>query len=563
MGLWYSKDSGFELIEYSDADHARCNDDCKSTSGGIQFLGDKLEHVEKGTIELYFVGTEYQLVDLFTKALPRERFEYLVQKVSKVPDTKDTIKFKLDTQEITYTVDMFLDTLKIPIKNPDNPFIAPIIVRTFKSFMQTVGYQGVVDKWDFLNCVFQKKDVIMYPRFTKLIIADLMKKYPSIPKWLEENYHSIKDDIPLTTIIPPPSDDRERDEIAKATLLSLTLHKTALAAKAQENVAKVQEKLAEEEIEKMVEGKEDEESYASEFVDSMFNDDVDDFGTRIKPRSHKENLEVVDDDDDVNDKEKQDEKKDDDDQTKEGDVEKTDDAAEEKDDDDHIDHTLVKTHATGTTISPTTATTSKVRSKKGLSFNKTKILSGSIAGMSRRRGQSRNHIKNKFVTYEFFMRKIREVLDHCNNVVPELSFANTNELIKQEMPRVVNLVVKKDREIVPTNVPELILKEFTTHGLKIIEQLFQKHMQNTTLNFYPTTSSSTADTSTADLQHQLYLTMKSKSQDQAVDPKDADPPEGGETGRKGILATIDEKVGIVREWKTNSADDEASIIINP
>ncbi|GJW96481.1 hypothetical protein Tco_0178289 [Tanacetum coccineum] len=41
MGLWYSKDSGFELISYSDADLAGCNDDCKSTSGGIQFLGDK------------------------------------------------------------------------------------------------------------------------------------------------------------------------------------------------------------------------------------------------------------------------------------------------------------------------------------------------------------------------------------------------------------------------------------------------------------------------------------------------------------------------------------------
>ncbi|GJU72602.1 ribonuclease H-like domain-containing protein [Tanacetum coccineum] len=42
IGLWYSKDSGFELIAYADADHAGCNDDCKSTSGGIQFLGDML-----------------------------------------------------------------------------------------------------------------------------------------------------------------------------------------------------------------------------------------------------------------------------------------------------------------------------------------------------------------------------------------------------------------------------------------------------------------------------------------------------------------------------------------
>ncbi|GKA99173.1 retrovirus-related pol polyprotein from transposon TNT 1-94 [Tanacetum coccineum] len=42
MGLWYPKDSGFELISYSNADHAGCKDDCKSTSGGLQFLGEKL-----------------------------------------------------------------------------------------------------------------------------------------------------------------------------------------------------------------------------------------------------------------------------------------------------------------------------------------------------------------------------------------------------------------------------------------------------------------------------------------------------------------------------------------
>nr|GEY03540.1 copia protein [Tanacetum cinerariifolium] len=32
------------------------------------------EKVEKGIVELFFVGTKYQLADLFTKALPEERF---------------------------------------------------------------------------------------------------------------------------------------------------------------------------------------------------------------------------------------------------------------------------------------------------------------------------------------------------------------------------------------------------------------------------------------------------------------------------------------------------------
>ncbi|GJU60256.1 retrovirus-related pol polyprotein from transposon TNT 1-94 [Tanacetum coccineum] len=42
MGLWYPKDSGFELTAFSDADHVRCLDTQKSTSGGIQFFSDKL-----------------------------------------------------------------------------------------------------------------------------------------------------------------------------------------------------------------------------------------------------------------------------------------------------------------------------------------------------------------------------------------------------------------------------------------------------------------------------------------------------------------------------------------
>nr|GEV47787.1 hypothetical protein [Tanacetum cinerariifolium] len=42
MGLWYTKDSGFELTEFSDADYERCKDTFKSTSGGAQFFGEKL-----------------------------------------------------------------------------------------------------------------------------------------------------------------------------------------------------------------------------------------------------------------------------------------------------------------------------------------------------------------------------------------------------------------------------------------------------------------------------------------------------------------------------------------
>ncbi|GKC94908.1 hypothetical protein Tco_1160350 [Tanacetum coccineum] len=39
------------------------------------------EQVEKGIVELFFVGTEYHLADLFTKALSEYRFKYLVRRI--------------------------------------------------------------------------------------------------------------------------------------------------------------------------------------------------------------------------------------------------------------------------------------------------------------------------------------------------------------------------------------------------------------------------------------------------------------------------------------------------
>nr|GFC54453.1 hypothetical protein [Tanacetum cinerariifolium] len=218
-----------------------------------------------------------------------------------------------------------------------------------------------------MNCVSQKKNVIQYPHFTKLIIGDLMKKFPSIPLRIEEDYHSIKDDIPLVSVyttgnvtvremmisdafltkeicvtddykeyetvfinvfVPMNQPPLGEEEQAKCWRDKFTKKITQSYYQTKESKHNLQEKLAEEMIEKMLEGKEDDESYASEFTDSTFNDDVDDFGTRIELGSHKENLKVVVDDD-VNDKQKQDKSKDDN-------VKKIDDAIEEKDNEDQL-----------------------------------------------------------------------------------------------------------------------------------------------------------------------------------------------------------------------------------
>ncbi|GJU19714.1 hypothetical protein Tco_1153056 [Tanacetum coccineum] len=50
------------------------------------------EHVENGVIELYFVNTKYQLANIFTKALVRERIEFLINKLGMWSFTPGTLK---------------------------------------------------------------------------------------------------------------------------------------------------------------------------------------------------------------------------------------------------------------------------------------------------------------------------------------------------------------------------------------------------------------------------------------------------------------------------------------
>nr|GEX92566.1 retrovirus-related Pol polyprotein from transposon TNT 1-94 [Tanacetum cinerariifolium] len=65
---------------FADADHAGCQD-------------TRLAHlVENGVIKLYFVNTEYQLADLFAKALGRDRIEFLINKLGMRSFTPETLK---------------------------------------------------------------------------------------------------------------------------------------------------------------------------------------------------------------------------------------------------------------------------------------------------------------------------------------------------------------------------------------------------------------------------------------------------------------------------------------
>nr|GFC32073.1 retrovirus-related Pol polyprotein from transposon TNT 1-94 [Tanacetum cinerariifolium] len=172
QGLWYPKDFFVALTAFADADHAGCQDTRRSTSGSVQFLGERLiswsskrqnsaaissteaeyialsgccaqilwmrsqlsdhglvfnkipmycdnksdialccnkvqhsrskhidiryhfikEQVEQGVIELYFINTEYQLADLFIKALGRDRIEFLTNNLGMRSFTPEMLK---------------------------------------------------------------------------------------------------------------------------------------------------------------------------------------------------------------------------------------------------------------------------------------------------------------------------------------------------------------------------------------------------------------------------------------------------------------------------------------
>ncbi|GJX92595.1 hypothetical protein Tco_0347181 [Tanacetum coccineum] len=358
--------------------------------------------------------------------------------VRKVPDTEDTIIFKLDNQEIIYTVDMFCDTLKLPVETLENPFIVPVNIEIIESFMHMVGYQGVVDK---------KKDVSQYPCFTKLIIADLMKKFTSIPPRFEEDYHSIKDDISLISVyttgnvtvrgmlIPDAflteeicaTNDYKEYETVTPTL-------TAASPQGKKRKQSAREKSSPQTLLKVtikhklvVKGEKDVESYADKFVASMIHNDVDDSKNRIEPESHKEHPKFVKDDDDI---------------------------------------------------------------RKGRDSWK----EGALHRMCRRQGYMIKDMERKCVTTDEFWK----VHGKVDQVSIKLVVADT---------------IIQERDTFQAEVHALIFKEFDAQAPHIIEELLENYVQNNVIQVLPTTTALTETTSSADLQQQLYLKMKSNPQE--------------------------------------------------
>nr|GEU93647.1 integrase, catalytic region, zinc finger, CCHC-type, peptidase aspartic, catalytic [Tanacetum cinerariifolium] len=67
------------------------------------------EQVKNVVVELYFVTTDYQLADIFTKALPRERFEFLLSCLDKMADENVLVlaPTRSDDQMLPFNINFF------------------------------------------------------------------------------------------------------------------------------------------------------------------------------------------------------------------------------------------------------------------------------------------------------------------------------------------------------------------------------------------------------------------------------------------------------------------------
>nr|GEY39252.1 retrovirus-related Pol polyprotein from transposon TNT 1-94 [Tanacetum cinerariifolium] len=251
-GLWYSKDSVFELTEFSYADYAGCKDTFKSTFGGAQLLGEKLvswsskkqdctalstaeaeyvslsaccaqvlwmrtqltdyrfnfnkiriyydsklaiaiscnpvqhsrtkhiavryhfikEHVEKGSIKLYFVKTDCQLADLFTKVLPADCFIYLVRRLEYVS------LFACCAQVLwmrTQLTDYGFHFNKIPCVSKSAIAISYNPVQHSRTKHIVVRYHFIMEHVEkgMIELYFVKTDYQLADLFTKALLADL------------------------------------------------------------------------------------------------------------------------------------------------------------------------------------------------------------------------------------------------------------------------------------------------------------------------------------------------------------------------------------------------------
>ncbi|GKA61815.1 hypothetical protein Tco_0761334 [Tanacetum coccineum] len=383
MGLWYPKDSRFKLIAYSDADHAGCKDDYKSTSGGTQFLGEKLvrwslkkqdctaisitkaEYVSLSTCCAHVIWMRTQLLDYGYKynkipmycdsksataisCIPVQhsrtkhinfRYPFIKEYVEKIitafaqmifekdlkilycvknviimaqlqsqadvpqdelyfvlmllhqyhrytlkeDGSKYRLSFVLDRKELTLRLDDSRTIFHLPQatdNNHDHFVPAPTFSEMVPFYINDLAFTLELSS----PSNFKTTGLIMQMLYC--FVNNLHVDYVDL---LWEGLRSTQ----LTPPTPIPTTDEADDLVLQDTLqVSLAEQKSHEELEAKQNVEIVKEHLMAKEIEKFVEGTKNVENVEVNSFILRKNDNQNDPGTRIDPRSNKESLKV-------------------------------------------------------------------------------------------------------------------------------------------------------------------------------------------------------------------------------------------------------------------------------
>ncbi|GJS21645.1 hypothetical protein Tco_0450277 [Tanacetum coccineum] len=138
------------------------------------FIRDQMEN---GVVELYFMTTDYQLADIFTKALPRDRFEFLLprlgMKTYKMAEENVPAPTRTDDQLVPVMARLpigksnLLKYLQKMQKNPIFRILVDILQNTnfFSAFLASAVFLIYITIWNTLtmDSVVSQKSIQLRP----------------------------------------------------------------------------------------------------------------------------------------------------------------------------------------------------------------------------------------------------------------------------------------------------------------------------------------------------------------------------------------------------------------
>nr|GEX30871.1 hypothetical protein [Tanacetum cinerariifolium] len=196
-------DSFVALTTFADVDHAGCQDTCRSTSGSVQFLGERLiSWSSKGQKSAAISNTEAEYIALSRCCAQilwmRSQLSDYGIGFNKIPmycDNKSAIALCCNNVQHSW------DMLHICPRVHGQSFAKPPFEEEIIAFLHLLGHSTAIRTLtDVKHKNIKKSNEMYYPWFTKVIIHHFMSKDPSLSRRNKVNWHYVRDDHIFSTI---------------------------------------------------------------------------------------------------------------------------------------------------------------------------------------------------------------------------------------------------------------------------------------------------------------------------------------------------------------------------